>query len=447
MPRLLVSGSKGPAQAFAFEGDALTVGRAPTNGLVIDDPLLSRAHAELRRAADGWLVADLDSRNGVRVNGRPIVGARLLAPGDEIGLGGTAVVFEPGAGPGADGSPDAGAVTTLAERGSAGGGVVSGRSQAMADLLRTVDRVAPSDATVLITGENGTGKERIARLLHERSARASGPFVVVDCPAVPAALFESELFGTERGVATGVEARAGLLETARGGTIFLDEIGDLELALQAKLLRVLQDRTVRRVGGRVPIPLDARILAATNHDLEADVERGAFRRDLHERLKVLRLHLPPLRERPEDVPLLVEHFLARQGAPAARLSPAAMAVLVAHGYPGNVRELEHAVEHARWHATRGVIEPADLPESVRRPRQGSVVDALLQRVAAGEPFWEIAAGAFLRRDVSRDDMRALVRRARSAGGGTYKGAARILGIPDEHPRLHDFVNRHRLGED
>jgi DNA-binding NtrC family response regulator len=221
----------------------------------------------------------------------------------------------------------------------------------MRELLDVVDRVAPRDVPVLVSGESGTGKELIARRLHRRSPRAAGPFVAVNAAALPETLAEAELFGHERGAFTGAErARAGRFEEAGGGTLFLDEIGDLPLALQSKLLRVVEERRVRRLGSERDLPVDVRIVAATNRDLERDVETGAFRRDLYFRLAVVTVALPPLRERVGDVALLARHFVTalalRHGVPPPELSAGALAALERHPWTGNVRELRNALERA-----------------------------------------------------------------------------------------------------
>lgn len=241
----------------------------------------------------------------------------------------------------------------------------------MARLVATAQQVAQVDATVLLRGESGAGKERIARLIHDLSLRAAGPFVAVNCGAISEALLESELFGHSRGAFTGaVQDRVGLFEAANGGTLLLDEIGEVSPGMQAKLLRVLQEREVRPVGETQSRPVDVRLLAATNRDLEERVEQGAFRPDLYYRLKVVELRVPALRERVQDILPLAQLFLGESARQAHRstpeLSPEASALLLAHGWAGNVRELANAMERAVIMARGARVEVEDLPEEVRR---------------------------------------------------------------------------------
>jgi two-component system, NtrC family, response regulator AtoC len=239
----------------------------------------------------------------------------------------------------------------------------------MLDVYKLVARVAPSTATVLVVGESGTGKELVARAIHNRSPRASKPFVPVNCTALSESLLESELFGHARGAFTGaVAARRGLFETASGGTLFLDEIGDMGPKMQAQILRVLQDGEMRPVGGTEAIRVDVRLVCATNRDLDAEVKAGRFREDLYFRINVVTIRMPPLRDRAGDIPILVRHFIAkiarREGRVEASVSPEALDVLTRYAWPGNVRELENAIERAVAVAKGDVALPSDLPAEV-----------------------------------------------------------------------------------
>ena len=243
---------------------------------------------------------------------------------------------------------------------------ITGSSEAMRSVLAEVEKVGPSDTTVLITGETGTGKELVARAVHQASARRDGPFVPVNCAAFAESLLESELFGHTRGAFTGaVQDKAGLVRAAEGGTLFLDEVGDMAEGAQKRLLRVLQEREITPVGSVRPIRVDVRVVAATNQDLEALVESGGFRADLYYRLNVFRIRVPPLRDRPGDVPLLVEHFFGQRGSSAALVSPLALRLLTRFSWPGNVRQMFAALEGAWVRAEGGVIQANHLPPEVR----------------------------------------------------------------------------------
>jgi len=273
-----------------------------------------------------------------------------------------------------------------------------------------VRRVAPTGANVMLRGESGVGKERVAHLLHRSSDRAAGPFVPLNCAALPESLLESELFGIEEGVATGVQRRHGKIELADGGTLFLDEVGDLTPALQAKLLRVVQEREFERLGGRERIPVDLRLITATNRDLEAMVERGDFRRDLYYRLRVVVVQVPSLRDRRSDIPLLARHFLEvygdRFGRPGLSLSAAALDELLRYPFPGNVRELENVVQAAVALVQGGEIGPEDLG---------------LEGLGGAE----VADGSL---DTLAEIERRHVERVLRAVGGNRQEAARVLGI-------------------
>jgi DNA-binding NtrC family response regulator len=250
-------------------------------------------------------------------------------------------------------------------------GRMIGRSDRMQEVFRTVERVAQSRASVLITGESGTGKELVARALHDLGPRRGGPFVPINCAAIPDGLIEAELFGHERGAFTDArERRVGRFEAASGGTLFLDEIGELSASVQAKLLRALQERSIERLGGSAPIEVDVRVVAATHRDIEQEVSAGRFRSDLYYRIHVVPIALPPLRERREDVRLLVEDFLARAsqeaGRGAMRVDPAALVALERYPWPGNVRELENAIERAVALSDDDVVKLEVLPPEIAR---------------------------------------------------------------------------------
>ncbi|HVP38045.1 MAG TPA: sigma-54 dependent transcriptional regulator [Candidatus Saccharimonadales bacterium] len=287
-----------------------------------------------------------------------------------------------------------------------------GRSPALLKAVALAERVAATDATVLLRGESGTGKDVLARAIHFRSARAQGPFVKVNCGAIPENLLESELFGHEKGAFTGaVRQKPGRFEVAHGGSIFLDEIGDLSPALQVKVLQVLEEKTFVRVGGTETLASDCRILAATNRDLEEAIARKEFREDLFYRLNVFPIHLPPLRERAGDVGLLLEHFLARHGASLARVAPEARRRLLEHSWPGNVRELENLVERLIITAGDGPIGPEHLPP-------------LKERAAPGGLDVDIPPGGLVLEELEKD----LILKALARAQGNKSQAARLLGL-------------------
>ena len=264
------------------------------------------------------------------------------------------------------------------------GGLV-GRSEVMRGIFRSVERIARAEATVLVSGESGTGKELVARAIHDHSGRAGGPFIAVNCGAIPNELIESELFGHEKGSFTGaIDRRIGRIESAHGGTLFLDEIGELDPAVQVKLLRALQERTFERVGSSQSITVDVRIVTATNRDLAREVAAGNFREDLYYRVNVVPVELPPLRERREDIRLLAETFV-RRASPSKKLTRAALAALEGYGWPGNVRELQNAIEHGLALCESDSIEQRDLPLSVGRTGQA---EALRQQWRQGERGFE-----------------------------------------------------------
>ena len=310
-----------------------------------------------------------------------------------------------------------------------------GESPAMRDLYRRISRVAQTDSTVLITGESGTGKELVARAIHRNSPRVEKPFVAINCAAITETLLESELFGHEKGAFTGAVAqKKGKLEVADGGTVFLDEIGELSPTLQAKLLRVLQDHEFDRVGGTKCVKVDFRLLAATNRDLDEAIEAGQFRRDLFYRLNVVSLALPALRDRRADIPLLAGWFIRRYASKAKRavagFSSDALACLTAYEWPGNVRELENAIEHAVVLGLDPVIARDDLPDAVAEA--GSPTGA----GTAAHP----AAARF--HDTIKQTKKDLIIRAVGEADGNYNAAARLLGL---HPNyLHRLIKNFQL---
>ena len=270
-------------------------------------------------------------------------------------------------------------------------GRMVGRSDVMRTVFRTVERIAKAEATVLVTGESGTGKELVARAIHDLSPRAEGPFIAVNCGAIPSELIESELFGHEKGAFTGAtERRVGRFEAANSGTLFLDEIGELDQAVQVKLLRVLQERTFERVGSSQSITVDVRIVTATNRDLQEEIKNGNFREDLYYRVAVVPVALPALRERREDVRLLAQTFLARLG-PDKTLSPAAIGSLENYTWPGNVRELENAIEYSIALCESDTIGQDDLPISVGRSGEA---EALREEWRQGDVGFEEAVERF-----------------------------------------------------
>ncbi len=301
------------------------------------------------------------------------------------------------------------------------------KSPAFREVLELVERIAPLKATVLLTGESGTGKERVAKALHFGGVTRKGPFVPLNCGAIPENLIESELFGHVRGAFTGADTpKQGLFETARGGTIFLDEIGELPLALQPKLLRVLQERRMKPVGAVSELDVDVRVVAATNRDLEAEVRAGRFREDLYFRLNVLELHLPPLRQRREDIPLLVQQFVTKfareYGRPVTGIAPEAMERLLAFAFPGNVRQLENIIERGVALSDAGLLTLAQLPKEMVAAEPAP---ARVMAVSGEQPFPD--EGIDLERMVDDFEYR-LIAQALERAQGVKTKAAELLGL-------------------
>jgi len=333
--RLVVVGGPDQGKQVVVQSGTARVGSAPKNTLALGDPAVSRLHCELRFGPEGIRLADCGSTNGTWIGGVSI-GSATIPLGTVVTVGESHVRVE----------PDQAASLVLVSSATSFGELL-GASREMRLVYAILERVAPTEVTVLIQGETGTGKDVAARAIHAASRRARGPFVPVDCSTIPESLFESELFGHVKGAFTGATGdRAGAFEEASGGTLFLDEIGELPLGQQAKLLRAIETRAVRPVGGARTIPVDVRVIAATNRPLARAVNEGTFREDLYYRLAVVEVTMPPLRARAEDVPELARHFLARLGITDAAVAADLGRRLGARAFPGNVRELRNFVERS-----------------------------------------------------------------------------------------------------
>jgi nitrogen regulation protein NR(I) len=325
-----------------------------------------------------------------------------------------------------------------------------GRSRPMQDVYKAIGRVSPTDATVLIRGDSGTGKELVARAVYQHSLRANNPFLVINCVAIPENLLESELFGYEKGAFTGaVHRRVGKIEQAHGGTVFLDEIGDMPASIQAKILRLLQEKSIERLGGRETIPVDVRIIAATNRNLEEALSQGRFREDLYYRLKVVTLWLPPLRERPGDIPLLTEYFLSKYAEEVNMDNPGiteeAMEILNNYSFPGNVRELGNTIQKALIFNRGAPVRPEDISQAISGEDTGK---------GAGSETGDEAIRQWMRKalvskvtkhmfDSCMDQFAsALISEALNLTGGNRSRAAKILGL--SRPTLHSKIEKYGL---
>jgi transcriptional regulator with PAS, ATPase and Fis domain len=376
----------------------ITIGRGQDADLRLTEEGISRRHARLEMlpGGAGFRLTDLGSRNGTRVRHDVVRGlTTAVAAGESIEVGKTLLVIQQ-----AVAGQEAPGPRSTPRR-------VASRSTAMQRLESVLDRVAASMANVLVLGETGTGKDVLAEELHRRSARGAAPFLRINCATLAPTLLESELFGHERGAFTGArDAKPGLLEVATGGTVFLDEIGELPVEMQAKLLLVLEERTVRRVGGLRGIPIDVRFVSATNRDLVAESQRGRFRADLYYRLDGFQLTVPPLRERLDDLDAFVAHFIelacARRARPCPMVEPGALVALRSHTWPGNLRELRNVLERTLVLHDGASIAASDL--------------------------WSCGAPPELAGDPGRGGERARVMEALAQCGGNQSRAARILGM-------------------
>ncbi len=416
---------EGPDRGLHAEAksDSLTIGTAPGNDVVVTDPTVSRYHLELRRDASGIVVEDLQSTNGTGLpagNQMAFVSRGSVPSGTVLVLGRTKIRVDDGA---------MVEVETLDEDRF---GAIVGRSPGMRALMARIQRAAVTDTSVLVLGETGCGKELIARALHEGSARAGRPFETVDCGALLSTLVSSELFGHEKGAFTGADNRfIGAFERAEGGTLFLDEIGELPKETQTALLGALERRAIRRVGGSGAVPVDVRVIAATHRDLRAEVNSGNFRQDLYYRLAVVMVRVPPLRERPEDIPLLVEHFTAESGQTeraAHILTAELVAGLKTHHWPGNVRELRNFVE-----AALALGELPRLDEGA-----GNRVSSFAMDPASVVRSTYHEARSALLRDFERVYLEALIAHTK----GNVSSAARLSDLSRTH--LIGMLKRHGI---
>ena len=339
------------------------------------------------------------------------------------------------------------------------GPLIISASAQMAEILALVGRVAAGDAKVLITGESGVGKDLLARVIHQRSARASRAYVAVNCAGLTETLLESELFGHVKGSFTGAyRDKPGKLQLAHRGTLFLDEVGEMSLRMQALLLRFLENGEIQAVGAdHARTTVDVRVVAATNRNLGEMVAAGQFREDLLYRLRVIHVHVPPLRERREDIRVLVKHLGARAGR-AVQFSEDALRMLERYRWPGNVRELQNVVEQALWMSNGDAVSVEHLPPSVQasaetvvhvRERRRQVADELYQAlVSGGYSFWQHIHPLFLARDITRHDMRELVRRGLSTTRGNYRAMLRLFGMAaQDYKRFLNFLAAHECNVD
>jgi DNA-binding NtrC family response regulator len=350
-----------PAQEWTFDKEEIRIGSMEDNDVVLNDDTVSRYHCKIVQEDSGYALVDLRSTNGTFIN-KVRVREAFLKPGSQLAVGQSQLRF----------NAREEEVQIVPSRADRCGGLIGGNAR-MREIYAIIERIAPTATTVVIDGETGTGKEVVAQAIHSLSPRQRNELVVFDCGAVPPNLIESELFGHEKGSFTGaVMTRQGLFELADGGTLFLDELGELPLDLQPKLLRALEQREVRRVGSTKATKVDVRIIAATNRNLEDEVRAGRFRQDLFYRLSVVRLHLPALRDRNDDIPLLVQHFLETghynrrgEGMRVRGVSREAMTALQTYPWPGNVRELVNVVERAVSFCETELMQLSDLPDYVR----------------------------------------------------------------------------------
>jgi len=420
-----------------IETQVIRIGARRGNDVQLTDSKVSGLHAEIRLDDRGYRLRDLDSTNGTYVSSLRINDI-YIQPGTQIALGGTRLKFEP-----------LGESVEIELADTDRFGSMIGRSVKMRELFARLGKLARTDTTVLVTGETGAGKELVAEALHDHSPRAKGPFVVLDCGSIPPNLIESELFGHERGAFTGATSSyAGAFERAHGGTVFLDEIGELPLGMQPKLLRVLERKEVRRVGGTKTIEVDVRIVAATNRDLGVEVNRGRFREDLYYRLAVARVHVPALRDRKDDLPLLIEHILTTTpGGEMASIAQETIDLMMKHDWPGNVRELRNVIERAVL-----LAEAPENEESLRRAplpaphAEPSITVTPSQTATSADASMTVPVDVAVpfklaKQSVISEFERRYISRLLAQHDGNISAAARAAGI--DRMSIHKML--HRLG--
>ena len=414
---LVLSGPEAGGSHPLAQGEYI-LGKAPSCDIVLSDKTVSRQHLKLEVRQEGVRATDLNSHNGSFCEGLRFSELELR-PGNVVTLGTTELKLVP------EDSRERSLTLTTRER----FGALVGSSRKMREVFTLLERMAPGGSDVLIQGETGTGKELCAEGLHQESPRKKGPFVIVDLAGIAPSLIESELFGHVKGAFTGAQAdRAGAFERASGGTVFLDEVGELPLELQPRLLRVLERRQVKRVGANDYRTVDMRVVSATHVDLEAAIKAGKFRRDLYHRLAVLRVTLPPLRERPEDIPLLIDPVLGRLGRPSGALSDQTRALLAQYPWPGNVRELRNVVEQVVNLGEEALPELPPLGAGESRP-SGATAELEL-------PFKE--AKERLIEGFERDYLKGLLERCE----GNISRASREAGI--DRVYLRKLLRKHGL---
>jgi transcriptional regulator with PAS, ATPase and Fis domain len=410
--RLTVSAGPDAGLSCSPKSETTTIGTGDSTDLKLKDPTVSRFHCEIRSSGGGVVVKDSGSLNGVVVDGVRVTEA-FLHGGAVLSLGNTKLTFELASEP-----------VNVPMSSRTKFGIMVGRSFAMRRAFSLLERASGSNATVLLGGETGTGKEAAAESIHRESTRSEGPFIVVDCGAIPGNLLESELFGHEKGAFTGADRqRVGAFEEANGGTLFLDEIGELEPELQPKILRVLERREIKRVGSSKYMPVDVRIIAATNRNLRAEVNAKNFRSDLYYRLAVVEVPLPAVRERLEDLPILVDAILERLGsggAPEATLvrSPDFQNALARHSWPGNVRELRNYVERCLALAEQAPLDDADGGGNVEEGRLPPI-DTKLSLKSARDRWTSFFEKAYLEKILAEHS-------------GNVTAAARAAGVDRIH---------------